>query len=158
MKRFLLAAIVAVAASPALAADVGVSVNIGQPGFYGQINIGNNYPRPQLLYAQPVMIERHHRAPPPIYLRVPPGHAKHWRKYCHEYNACGRPVYFVQDRWYNDVYAPRYREDHGDRGRERGYENRGGRGHDNERDHGEKHGRGHDKGHGEGHDNGRHDD
>jgi opacity protein-like surface antigen len=165
MKRFLLAAIVAVAASPALAADVGVSVNIGQPGFYGQINIGNNYPRPQLLYAEPVMIEHYHRAPPPIYLHVPPGHAKHWRKHCHEYNACGRPVYFVQDRWYNDVYAPRYREDHdrrdrgdgyekhrddGDRGRERGDENRD--------DHGEKHGRGHDKGHGEGHGNGHHDD
>src|SRR2546425_10235251 len=26
----------------------------------------------------------------PIYLHVPPGHAKHWRKHCHEYNACDR--------------------------------------------------------------------
>ncbi|MES2405816.1 MAG: hypothetical protein V4528_00670 [Pseudomonadota bacterium] len=161
MKHFLLTAIIALAASPVLAADVGVSVNIGQPGFYGQINIGNNYPRPQLIYAQPVMIERHHRAPPPIYLRVPPGHAKHWRKHCHEYNACGRPVYFVRDSWYDNVYAPRYREDHGDRGREHRYENRGGRDlrdYDNERGRGNEHDRGNDRGHGEGHGNGHHDD
>jgi uncharacterized protein YcfJ len=26
-----------------------------------------------------------------------------------QYNACGRPVYFVDDRWYNDVYVPHYR-------------------------------------------------
>lgn len=161
MKRFLLTAIIAFAASPALAADVGVSVNIGQPGFYGQINIGNNYPRPQLIYAEPIVIERHRRAPPPIYLRVPPGQAKHWRKHCHEYNACGRPVYFVRDSWYDNVYAPHYRKDHGDKGRKHRYENRDGRdhrGYDNERGHGKEHGRGHDKGHGEGHGKGHRDD
>ena len=26
-----------------------------------------------------------------------------------QYGACDRPVYFVTDRWYNDVYVPRYR-------------------------------------------------
>jgi hypothetical protein len=43
MKRFLLSAVIAAATLtiPALAADVGVSVSIGQPGFYGQINIGD---------------------------------------------------------------------------------------------------------------------
>ena len=41
---------------------------------------------------------------------TPPGHEKHWNKHCHEYGACGRPVYFVRDGWYNDVYAPRYRQ------------------------------------------------
>ena len=30
----------------------------------------------------------------PIYLHVPPGHAKNWRKHCAHYNACGQPVYF----------------------------------------------------------------
>ena len=154
MKRFLLTALIAIAASPALAADVGVSVNIGQPGFYGQINIGNNYPRPQLIYAEPIVIQRQRFSPEPIYLRVPPGHAKHWRKHCHEYNACGRPVYFVRDSWYNDVYAPRYREGHGDRGREHGYENRGDHGYDNERGHG----RGHGEDRGRGHGRDRHDD
>ena len=38
MKRLVLAALLAVAAS-AMAADVGVSVRVGQPGFYGQIDI-----------------------------------------------------------------------------------------------------------------------
>jgi hypothetical protein len=45
----------------------------------------------------------------PVYLHVPPGHAKNWSKHCYRYDACGRPVYFVQDRWYNEVYVPRYR-------------------------------------------------
>ncbi len=38
-----------------------------------------------------------------------PGHEKHWRKHCAQYNACGRPVYFVRDDWYNNEYVPRYR-------------------------------------------------
>jgi len=48
----------------------------------------------------------------PIYLRVPPGHAKQWKRYCQRYRACGRPVYFVQEDWYRHEYAPRYRERH----------------------------------------------
>ena len=52
---------------------------------------------------------------PPIYLRVPPGHAKHWSKHCREYNACGERVFFVQDNWYNREYVPRYQEQHRDR-------------------------------------------
>jgi len=90
------------------AADVGVSVHVSQPGFYGRIDIGRA-PQPVLIYPQPVVIE--HRGPTmrePIYLRVPPGHERHWDKHCRRYGACGQPVYFVQDRWYRDVYAPRY--------------------------------------------------
>jgi hypothetical protein len=100
-------------AIPALAADVGVSISIGQPGFYGQIDLGN-MSRPPVLYGRPIMIERQRRgySPEPLYLRVPPGHARNWRRYCGNYNACGRPVYFVKDNWYNDVYAPRYRAEH----------------------------------------------
>jgi hypothetical protein len=44
----------------------------------------------------------------PVYLHVPPGHAKHWSKHCSKYNACGHPVYFVKDGWYNDVYVPHH--------------------------------------------------
>lgn len=40
--------------------------------------------------------------------------AQNWRKHCRKYNACGRPVYFVQGNWYNEVYVPRYRETHRD--------------------------------------------
>lgn len=119
MKRFIFAAAVAVASATAFAADVGVSINVGQPGFYGQINIGNA-PPPQLIYRQPVIIQRARVVRQPIYLHVPPGHAKNWRKHCRGYNACGQPVYFVQDNWYNDVYVPRHRERHDDRGERHG--------------------------------------
>lgn len=111
MKRYLSALLVAAASTVALAADVGVSVSIGQPGFYGRIDIGNA-PPPVLIYPQPVIIQRVHAAPPPIYLRVPPGHAQKWSKHCQKYDACGRPVYFVKDDWYNNVYVPHYRQVH----------------------------------------------
>ena len=116
MKRFLIAAAVAatIFTFPALAADVGVSVSIGQPGFYGRLDIGD-YPQPQVIYRQPRVIERVPMERPPIYMRVPPGHAKHWGKHCGEYNACGERVYFVRDDWYNREYAPRYQEQHRDR-------------------------------------------
>ncbi len=114
MKRFLLAAAVVTAtaslATPADAADVGVSVTVGQPGFYGRLDIGD-YPQPQLIYSRPILIERV-SIREPIYMRVPPGHAKHWKKHCREYNACGERVYFVQDNWYTREYVPRYQEHH----------------------------------------------
>ena len=129
----------------AFAADVGVSVTVGQPGFYGHIDIGD-LPAPAVIYPQPILIQPVPVAGPPLYLRVPPGHYKHWNKHCGEYNACGRQVYFVRDNWYNNVYVPHYRERHGD-------EHRGDRDHDEWRgddDHG--HGGGHGKKHGHGHD------
>ncbi|MBT9569160.1 MAG: hypothetical protein IV085_12780 [Thiobacillus sp.] len=110
MKRFLFAAVLAVAALPVSAADVGVSINIGQPGFYGRIDIGD-YPQPRLIYREPRVIQRV-TVREPIYLHVPPGHAKNWRKHCHKYDACGERVYFVQDNWYNQVYVPQYQERH----------------------------------------------
>lgn len=133
MKQLLLAAMLAGAAFQALAADVGVSVSIGEPGFYGRIDIGN-FPRPRVIYEQPVVA---HRGRPgvvydqPIYLHVPPGHEKKWDKHCHRYNACGRPVFFVEDRWYNEVYVVEHQRRHG-----RGADN------DRGRDHGRGHGRG----------------
>jgi len=116
MKSFLIAAAVAAVTitTPAHAADVGVSISIGQPGFYGQIDIGG-YPQPRVIYRRPIMIERGSMNRQPIYLRVPPGHAKHWRKHCREYNACGERVFFVQDNWYNREYVPRYQKRHGNR-------------------------------------------
>ncbi len=118
MKRYLLAAAVAATtaglATPLLAADVGVSISIGDPGFYGQIDIGG-YPQPQLIYPQPVVIGRLAPGRPPIYLRVPPEQAKHWKKYCRRYNACGERVYFVRDSWYQHEYMPRYQEQHRNR-------------------------------------------
>ena len=114
MKHFLIAAALTAAIAPALAADVGVSVSIGQPGFYGRIDIGD-YPRPQMIYRNPIVIERIQGDRPPIYLHVPPGHAKNWRKHCRAYDACGERVFFVQNNWYNREYVPRYQQRHGDR-------------------------------------------
>ena len=120
MKRFLVAAAVAAASAPALAADVGVSVTIGQPGFYGRIDIGS-FPQPVVIYPEPIVIHPVvGPVPRPIYLRVPPGHARDWRKHCAKYQACGQPVYFVQETWYQDVYLPRYRDHDDDRGDRRG--------------------------------------
>lgn len=115
MKRLLFAMALAVAAVPVLAADVGVSVSIGQPGFYGQINIGG-YPPPQLIYSAPRVMYRSALQRPPIYMNVPPGHAKNWRKHCRLYNACGERVYFVQNNWYEREYVSHYQKRQGDRG------------------------------------------
>ena len=98
-----------VASAPAFAQNVGVSVSAGQPGFCGQIDVGGVPQPPRLVYSQPIVVYSSPVAQPPVYLRVPPGQAKHWSKHCAKYNACGRPVYFVQDNWYNNVYVPYYR-------------------------------------------------
>lgn len=108
LKGLLAAAVLA--GGSAHAANVGVSVSIGQPNFFGRIDIGNA-PRPELIYAQPVVYQP---APvavvrQPIYLRVPPGHERNWGRYCAQYAACGQPVYFVKDTWYRDTYVPHYR-------------------------------------------------
>ncbi|MFA5169983.1 MAG: hypothetical protein WC426_00315 [Sulfuriferula sp.] len=146
MKRLLFSVLMSAAMiTPSLAADVGVSVSVGQPGFYGQINIGN-YPAPQLIYRQPIIVERVSVSRPPIYLHVPPGHAKHWSKHCHEYNACGQRVYFVQDNWYNQVYVPHYQKSH-NKGKDN-YRNQNDHGNKPDKGNGNK--KGHDNGHGQG--------
>lgn len=91
--------------------NADVSISIGEPRFYGRLDIGD-YPPPRLIYSEPIIVRPVRTWYPPIYLRVPPGHIKHWYKYCDAYGACGRPVYFVEDSWYHDVYIPRYREYH----------------------------------------------
>jgi hypothetical protein len=85
------------------------------PGVYGQVVLGNR-PPPPVVYAQPVVVAPAPvvvgvPAPEPIYLHVPPGHAKHWSKHCHEYHACDRPVYFVKSAEYEPNYHAH--DDHG---------------------------------------------
>jgi hypothetical protein len=132
MKRFLVAAALVAASVPvtALAADAGASISVGQPGFYGQIDIGG-FPRPQLIFARPILIGQGSMERPPIYLHVFPGHAKHWKKHCREYNACDERVYFVHDTWYDREYVPHYQERRGNRQAGRAGERRvAGRGND----------------------------
>jgi hypothetical protein len=144
MKKALFATLLGACSVPVFAGDVGISISVGQPGFYGQIDIGN-IPRPPVVYAQPVVIAPapEYVSAPPIYLHVPPGHEKHWDKHCAEYHACGRPVYFVRDDWYNNEYVPQHRH-HEDEDGDHGHGHGNGhhkdhdrdRDHDHERDHG----------------------
>ncbi len=112
----------------AQAGDVNVGVTISgeiRPGVYGRVDIGTA-PPPAVLYPQPVIIVRQPTVvAAPVYLHVPPGHAKKWSKHCHRYHACGTPVYFVKSA----EYEPGYR-------------------------HGKGHGKGHAKGHGRDHGDG----
>ena len=147
MKRLLTAIALAAASitAPALAAEVGLSITLGEPGFYGQIDVGN-YGRPTVIYSRPITIarSRYGAAGEALYLRVPTAQSRNWKRYCSGYNACSRPVYFVRDDWYNNVYAPRYREDHRE-GRRDDHDNRGDRrdnGDRNDRDDRDDRGRG----------------
>ena len=138
---FLAASLLALCCS----ASAQVSITVGQPNFYGRIDIGG-YGPPPVIYEEPIIVRRPARLiEEPLYLRVPPGHAKNWSKHCGRYNACGRRVLFVRDDWYLNDYAPRYREEH-----------YGGRGPDHRDDgdhrgHGKGHGHGNGHGHGKGH-------
>lgn len=108
MKTWFLVSIVVLCSLVTLSeASAGVSLSIGQPGFYGRINIGGFSP-PPVLYQQPIAINRVPMDRAPIYLHVPANHARQWKRHCHDYNACGERVLFVQKQWYNQKFAPRY--------------------------------------------------
>ena len=122
--------VLATATTASLAADVGVSISISQPGVYGRIDIGR-YPQPEVMVAQPVLIQRPRvvMAQPPVYLWVPPGHQKNWGRHCGRYHACGVPVYFVKEDWYRrHVSPPPHMRGRGDD--DHGHGNGRGRGHD----------------------------
>lgn len=119
MKTLLIPALLSACLSLQLAADTSVSIAVGEPGFYGILEIGD-YPRPRLIYREPVIVTRVAHPGPPVYLFVPPGHARNWHEHCHDYGYCGRPVYFVQEDWYQEVYVPEFRKRHGHPGKGKG--------------------------------------
>ncbi len=131
---------------PVNAADLGVGVTVGgqvAPGVYGRIDILNGA-IPPVVYQQPVIITQGPQVLSPIYMNVPPGHAKNWSKHCYKYNACGIPVYFVRTSEYGPLPGPgRYEE-------RREYDERRGRDRDDD-DH-DNRGRGNGNGRGRGHD------
>lgn len=107
--RTLVWAVLGLGATAAGAADVRVGVSISgeiQPGVYGRVDISNRPTPPPLVYPQPVIIVKqpHTVYMSPIYLHVPPGHARDWSKHCHRYNACNQPVYFVRSAEYEPGY------------------------------------------------------
>jgi hypothetical protein len=148
----------AIGAGSAQAQELYLNATVGgaiAPGVYGQISFGNQ-PPPPVLYAQPVWIQRAPVQPQPLYLYVPPGHSKHWAKFCGRYNACGRPVYFVKvnndNRWWEHGRGGPGRVEQHERHDDRRDDHRGdGRQDFRQNDQGDRgHGRGGDHGHGNG--------
>lgn len=130
-------------ATSASAANVGISVSIDQPGFYGRVDVGQQppavyYPQPIIIQPTPVAVYQR-----PIYLRVPHGHERNWGKHCQRYRACGQPVYFIKDHGHRHTdrradhhkakHRPAHRVHDDRRGPSRG---QGGRHHGNDRHHG----------------------
>ena len=140
MRIISIAAVLLIGTGVGRAGDLNIRLMVSgevAPGVYGQVNVGNE-PPPPLVYAQPTLIEPMSAPPPPVYLHVPPGHARNWRKHCHEYNACNRPVYFVKSA----EYAPGYERHRHDHDHDHGHD--GDRWRDGDDDHGHGHGHGHD--------------
>lgn len=163
MKKFILAVCLATGAMAASAQNI--DIQLGQTNYYGRVDL-LNFGTPQLIYKEPMWVQRpaNYRTLAPVYLRVPPGHAKKWSKHCARYDACGRPVYFVQDSWYSNTYVPRYQKAHGGKQRDERRDDRPDMRHDRDDRHDDGHkdkghkDKGHkDKGHKDkGHGNGKH--
>ena len=104
--------------SPLLLFDAADPANLGwfsRCQFYVNGRTGEVMQTPMAVHQQP------------IYLYVPPGHQKNWAKHCARYNACGQPVYFVQERWVQERYQQHQRDAERDR-HEHGRGDRGDRG------------------------------
>lgn len=75
-----------------------INVTVGAPlssGVYGRIQVGAGASLPPLYSSRPVVIGRAGMHADPVYVYVPPTHRQNWARYCHRYNACQHPVYFV---------------------------------------------------------------
>jgi len=92
MRYFLLVVLIAITPTSAIANDYGVLINVGQPGFYGQINLGNNYPRSQLIYSESFSVRE--------------ARANIWQQHCHRNQTCTQ-----SENFYNDVYVPNHNSD-----------------------------------------------
>lgn len=111
MKKLLIS-LSLVAAAFAASAQVAVHFD-GElaPGVYGRITLGDS--RPTLVYTQPtVIIHDRTYVEEPVYVYAPLIHQRRWHRYCHRYDACNRPVFFVQERWINDEYARQQERQH----------------------------------------------
>ncbi len=98
-----------------LADDLGIKVILEKeisPGVYGRVELGNDS-HPETYYPHPTLIisDSRYAKARPVYLHVPPGHAKHWGKHCKKYKACDRPVYFIRSSEY-DSYEREHEHEH----------------------------------------------
>jgi len=98
-------------------AQTALTLQLGQPGYFGPINLGNHQAPPPVYGYRAVIVRPDSRGrerwiqagTQPLYLRVPMNQARDWGRYCGLYQACNVPVQFVRDDWYRNVYAPRVR-------------------------------------------------
>ena len=115
--------VLSAASVAASAANVNVIVE-GEikPGVYGRVEVNNPVVPPPVWRAQPVIIAPQPQVVEvvPVYVHVPPGHARNWRKHCYRYDACGQPVYFVKSAEYEPGYGRKHKHgrDHGDNRRD----------------------------------------
>ena len=94
--------------------DLGISVVLEgeiQPGVYGRVELSKDS-HPDLVYREPrlIRVDERYSSYRPVYLHVPPGHAKNWDKHCHKYNACYRKVYFVRSVEYDADYSHQHEQ------------------------------------------------
>jgi hypothetical protein len=111
MRNHIFAAVAFTTTTPVISADLGALGGLGEPGFYGQIDI-HRAPKPEVMFPEPMAVRQADVGTPgePAYMRVPADHAKNWRKHGQKYNPCDQRVFFVDDKWYTNVYAPAYRK------------------------------------------------
>lgn len=69
-----------------------------RPGVYGRIVVKGHAAAPPVIYARPVIasnpfVPANAR---PVYLYVPPGQVRHWKRNCARWGACDQPVLFVR--------------------------------------------------------------
>jgi hypothetical protein len=68
-----------------------------RPGVYGRIEVRGAKP-PPVIYKRPVIASRSPvpAGARPVYLYVPPGQVRKWKKSCARWSACDQPVLFVR--------------------------------------------------------------
>jgi len=116
-KMAVAAFVVATIAPVAEAADKDAIVTINgpvTPGIYGRVAMASTATaaattvKPPLVYSQAMLVDAPSAtgAVEPVYLHVPPDHAKNWKKYCAKYDACNKPVFFIKSAEYEPGYQP----------------------------------------------------
>lgn len=69
-----------------------------RPGVYGRITVRPTAPPPPLIYPRPTIASQAlvPAQAKPVYLYVPPGQVRKWKKACVRWSACDEPVLFVR--------------------------------------------------------------
>jgi hypothetical protein len=110
MKRFMGMAALAALTTASSGGGNYIAASANSP--HGTVDV-RRFPRLDLVSPHPVIVrfmsaQMLARA---LYLHVPQAHRAEWAGYCHFYQACGHPVYFVTEQWFEHVYRPMMEEE-----------------------------------------------